>query len=315
MSPLVADYLRITAFIALPIGLGAALERFGVERRRSRQLFNFAFYGCQTSAAVLSIWIARLDGAARLLPVLTLAGWLVSALLAWLLSQALRHPARARGAFIACLSMSNNGFTMLGFVALALFGEAGLAQAAYAQLLYTPFFLLFCFPIGRHYGSTEPGLSLSGMLLKNALDPRVWLPLVAMAVGLALNFTHVPRPAVAAALTRGLIYTGTIASSVAIGLLMSGFRLRRYWRENVASFAHRSTLFPLFYFALAKLFGLDALDTKILVLYGLVPSALLANLLAALFELDIELTLSVFIVSTGLFLALVLPLFALATRL
>jgi hypothetical protein len=27
------------------------------------------------------------------------------------------------------------------------FGEAGLAQATYAQLLYTPFFLRGCFPI------------------------------------------------------------------------------------------------------------------------------------------------------------------------
>ncbi|HEY2405965.1 MAG TPA: hypothetical protein VGI10_08180 [Polyangiaceae bacterium] len=135
-----------------------------------------------------------------------------------------------------------------------------------------------------------------------------------MAVGLTLNFCHVQRPPIAATLTRLLIYAGTLASSVAIGLLMSGFRLRRYWRENAASFLHRSTLFPLLYFALAKLFRLNPLDTKILVLYGLVPSALLANLLAVLFELDIELTLSVFIVSTALFLLLVLPIFGFVVR-
>jgi predicted permease len=239
---------------------------------------------------------------------------LVSAVLAWLVSRALGHPARERGAFIACLSMSNNGFTMLGFVALALFGEQGLAQAAYAQLLYTPFFLLVCFPIGRHYGRAGPERSLGAMLLHNAKDPRVWLPLLAMAIGLGLNLTRVPRPALAAGLTRLLIYAGTITSSVAIGLLWSGFRLWRYWRENAASFLYRSTLYPLLYFGLAKLTGLAPLDTQILVLYGLVPSALLANLLAALFALDIELTLSVFIVSTALFLALVLPLFGLLVR-
>ncbi|HEY4159232.1 MAG TPA: hypothetical protein VGM29_14085, partial [Polyangiaceae bacterium] len=192
MAAPAVDYLLITAFIALPIVFGAWLERRGVTRRRSQQLFGFAFYGCQTSAAVLAIWVARLTGAARLLPLLTLSGWLASALLAWFVSRALAHPPRERGAFIACLSMSNNGFTMLGFVALALFGEQGLAQAAYAQLLYTPFFLLVCFPIGRHYGALAPSSSVPAMLAQNAKDPRVWLPLLAMAIGLGLNVYHVP---------------------------------------------------------------------------------------------------------------------------
>jgi predicted permease len=50
----------------------------------------------------------------------------------------------------------------------------------------------------------------------------------------------------------------------------------------------------------------------ILVLYGLVPSALLANLLAVFFDLDSELTSSMFLVSTLLFLVFVLPVFLIA---
>jgi predicted permease len=63
---------------------------------------------------------------------------------------------------------------------------------------------------------------------------------------------------------------------------------------------------------LARAVGLSALDTAILVLYGLVPSALLANLLAVFFELDTDLTSSMFLVSTGLFLVFVLPVFTIA---
>jgi len=108
-----------------------------------------------------------------------------------------------------------------------------------------------------------------------------------------------------------LIFLGTATSSCAIGLLFSGFHLGRYWRENAISFLYRSSLYPLFYFGLARAVRLSPLDTAILVLYGLVPSALLSNLLAVFFELDTDLTSSIFLVSTALFLLLVLPVFTL----
>src|SRR3954465_15966440 len=101
---------------------------------------------------------------------------------------------------------------------------------------------------------------------------------------------HAARPALISPITRVLIFLGTTTSSCAIGLLFSGFHLRRYWRENLLSLIHRCTFYPLFYWGLARAIGLNALDTAILVLYGLVPSALLANLLAVFFELDTDLT-------------------------
>lgn len=91
--------------------------------------------------------------------------------------------------------------------------------------------------------------------------------------------------------------------------------LSRYWRENLVSFGYRSTLYPLYYAALCWPFGLGALDTRILILFGLVPSALLANFLAVSFELDTDLTSSLFVVSTVAFLIGVLPAYAWLTAL
>lgn len=305
------EELKIGAWVILPIVLGVLLGRLGVPKRAARGLFAFAFYGCQTGVTVCALWIARIHAEARLLPLLALSGWLLTAALAWLVSRKLSDDSPKRGAFIVSMSMSNNGFTLLGFIALSLFDEPGLAQATYAQLLYTPFFLLCCFPIARVFGEGLRRRSLGGLLLENARDPRVWVPLLAIGCGLGLNAAHVPRPACVSQLTRALILLGTATSSGAIGLLYSGLHLRRYWRENLLSFVHRTTFYPLFYWALARAVGLSALDTAILVLYGLVPSALLANLLAVFFELDTDLTSSMFLVSTALFLLLVLPVFTL----
>jgi len=306
--------LRISVWVLLPIACGILLRRSGVPKSAARGFFGFAFYGCQTSVTVCALWIARVHAEARSLPALALAGWLGTAALAWAVTRKTATDSKRRGAFILSMAMSNNGFTLLGFVSLALFGEAGLAQATYAQLLYTPFFLLCCFPIARLFGSARKPQSLGALLLDNAKDPRVWLPLLAVFVGLGLNLAQVPRPALVTPLTRLFIYAGTASSGAAIGLLFSGFHFRRYARENALSFLHRSTLYPLFYWAAARLCGLHPLDATILVLYGLVPSALLANLLAVFFDLDTDLTSSVFLVSTVLFLVLVLPVFLVLAR-
>jgi predicted permease len=278
----------------------------------SRKLFNFSFYGAQTFITLCSLWIARIDRTSAVMPLLSTSGWLISAGVAWLVSVWLQHPPERRGAFIAAMSQSNNGFTLLGVVALVLFGEAGLAQATYSQALNAPYLLLFCFPVARMYSKhgAAAGRSIGQVMLDNARDPRVFLPLTTLSCGLMLNLCGVPRPPVMSQIVRQLIYIGTASSGIAVGLLFKGAQLARYWRENAASFVYRCTLYPLLFAGLAFGFGLGPLDARILILYGLVPSALLANYLAVFFELDTELTSSVFVVSTVAFLIGVLPLYA-----
>lgn len=309
MTSWLHEYLKISAWVLVPIAFGRVLARLGVPQRAARSLFAFAFYGCQTFVMLGALWIARIQAEARILPVLALSGWLFTAGLAWLVSRNFSAVPAQRGAFIVSMAMSNNGFTLLGFIALSAFGETGLSQATYAQLLYTPFFLLCCFPIARTFGGEAARGSFGAVLKKNLVDPRVWVPLLAIGLGLGLNAGHVLRPPFVSKLTRVLILLGTATSSCAIGLLFSGFHLRRYWRENLISIVYRSSVYPLFYWGLASLAHLRPLDTVILVLYGLMPSALLANMLAVFFELDAALTSSVFMVSTLLFLAGVLPVF------
>lgn len=312
MRQLFLPYLTVVGWVLGPVLFGALCGRAGAPQSAARHLFNFAFYGCQTFITLCSLWIARIDRTSVMMPVLSTSGWLVTAGLAWLVSVWFRHPPARRGAFIATMSQSNNGFTLLGFVALVLFGEPGLAQATYSQAFNAPYLLLFCFPLARAFSSAKNGerRSVGRLLLENVSDPRVFLPLGTLSIGLGLNLGGVARPAVVSDIVRPLIYVGTASSGAAVGLLYRGAQLKRYWRENLFSFGYRSTLYPLYYAGLAWLFGLDPLDARILILYGLVPSALLANYLAVSFELDTELTSSLFVVSTVLFMISILPAYA-----
>jgi predicted permease len=317
MSELLWPYLTVVGWVLGPVAVGAIWAHFGAPPSASRSLFNFSFYGAQTLITLCSLWIARIDRTSVVMPMLATSGWLLTAGFAWLVGNWLRHPRGRRGAFIATMSQSNNGFTLLGFVALVLFGDVGLAQATYSQAFSAPFLLLFSFPVARAHSSVGPGggKSFVQLLKDNVRDPRVFLPLCAIGSGLVLNFLRVARPPFVSGIVRRLIYLGTATSGCAVGLLFRGGQVRRYWRENLISLGYRTTLYPLFYAGLALAFGLAPLDTRILILYGLVPSALLANYLAVVFELDTALTSSVFVVSTVAFLSAVLPMYAWLSRL
>ncbi len=310
MPGLLLRYLELLAWTVLPLSVGIALRRAGHGRKLATRSLSIALYGCQTPIAVLAVWVARVQRESVLLPVLVLLGWLTTLGLALRLTRGMAASPKRRGALVAALGMSNHGYTLLGFVALALFGDAGLAQATYAHFFTLPYTLLLCFPLCRYFGLGGK-LEVAHVLRQNLRDPKVLLPLAAMLAGLLLNFSGLARPPLFSTVTRLLIWLGTALCGVAIGLIAEGALLARYWRENLVSFAYRSTLYPLLYLALALLAGLGPLDLRVLVLYGLVPSGLLANLAAVFFDLDTDLTSSLYLVGTTLFLLLTLPLFAL----
>src|SRR4051794_27333020 len=64
MEGWLAQDLKISAWVLLPIAFGVLLSRLGVPKRYSRSLFAFAFYGCQTAVTACAIWVARIQAEA-----------------------------------------------------------------------------------------------------------------------------------------------------------------------------------------------------------------------------------------------------------
>ncbi len=308
MSAYLIPYLKLLGWVLAPLGLGYALRRAGAPKRTSRGLFLFALLGCQMPIVLLAVWVAEISKGARYLPLMTLAGWIVTAGVARLVSGMMDHGPRRRGAFIVSMALSNHGYTLLGLIALVLFGQAGIAQATYAQALVVPFLVLVCFPIGRFYGRGHGQMSMRSVILDTLRDPRS-LPLAAMIAGLALQAGGVPRPAWCARVLRVLVYAGTVTSGMAVGFLLRKLDMTLFVRENVFSFVYRSTVYPLMFFLMARLAGLNHTDTCILVLFGLVPCALFASLVADFFDLDTDLTSNMFLIGTLLFLLVTLPVY------
>jgi predicted permease len=305
-------YLKLFVLVVLPLAIGMAFSKRNRAPKLASMLFACAFYFFQTLISFLAVWNAQLVNNAWVLPFIALAGWLLSLGVACAAQPLMEHEARQRGSFLLTLCISNHGYTLLGIISLVVFGEAGLAQATYTQLLIIPFIILVCFPIARHFGGESAGVNIGQFLRSNLLDKRN-LPLAAMLAGLVLNIGGIGQPAVFPGILKLCVYLGTVISGVAVGLLFNASHLLRFTKENLFSLVYRSTLYPLFFLCAARLFNLNTLNTLILVLFGIVPSAIFSNLIADLFNLDKDLTNSVFIISTALFLVIILPIYLLVS--
>ncbi len=306
-------YIQLILLVVVPLIGGMLFSRKAWSRPLSSRLFAIVLYFFHTSIAILAVWQAQLSDRSWVLPFIALTGWCVSMSVAVAANRWMKHTPKQKGAFLFSIGLSNHGYTLLGIIALVTFGEAGLAQATYAQFFITPFLILVCFPIARFYGGTTPGVINRTFLRQNLFDKRN-LPLMAMLIGLMLNLTGVERPVVFSAVLPSVVYLGTVLSGIAVGLLFNAARFLTYRRENLFSFAYRSTLYPLFFYGAARLLHLNQLDTFILLLFGIVPSAVFSNLIANMFDLDRDLSNSVFIFSTALFLIAALPLYLFAVR-
>jgi predicted permease len=301
-------YIKLLLLVVLPLITGMAFSGHKYSKTVSSRLFALALYLFQTIIVVLAVWTAQLKNCSWILPIITLTGFTLSIFFALYCEKWLKHNNRQKGAFIFSICLSNNGYTLLGIVALIVFGDAGLAQATYAQFLIIPFLTLVCFPIARYYGGLNTNEEARKILLKNIFDKRN-IPLVAMITGLLLNLSGIKRPVVFSTVIDFTVYIGTLISGIAVGLLFSRSNIFRYTKENIISIIYRTTLYPMFFLLCAKLFHLSQLDTFVLILFGITPSAIFSNLIADLFNLDKNLTNSIYIISTALFLIIILPVY------
>ncbi|MCH2154909.1 MAG: AEC family transporter [Opitutales bacterium] len=301
-------YLQLFALLIFPTALGVFLAHKGAGPRLSGLLFNVAYFFFNTGITVLAVWKADLANDSWTLPFLVLSGWILSVFVARSAGRFFNHSRKQQGSFLFTVCLSNHGFTLLGIVALVLFGEQGLAQATYAQFFIIPFLVFFCFPAARRFGRNEAPVSFWVTARASLFDSRN-LVLVAMLVGLALNLAEIPQPDWAKLTLRPLVYGGCLSSCVAIGIGMKASEIGRFFKENLFSFAYRSTLYPLWFVLMATLAGLSELDRNVLILFGVVPSAVFANMIAEFYDLDKDMTNSVFLVSTVLFLVITLPVF------
>ena len=186
-----------------------------------------------------------------------------------------------------------NTFVGLGAVA-ALEGGAGITLFAVAIALAIPVLNVLCVLTLARYGAHGQSTSFRGQALFLAKNPLI----IACLIGIVMNLADITLP-------RGIEPVFKMLGSMAapMGLLTVGAGLqweaaRSGGRAVLLSCALKLLVYPLMLFGAARLWGLGPLETKVMVLWGTMPTASASYILARQMGGDAPLAAAIVTVST-----------------
>lgn len=186
-----------------------------------------------------------------------------------------------------------NTFVGLGAVA-ALDGGGGITLFAIAIALAIPVLNVLCVLTLARYGAHGQSTSLKGQALFLIKNPLI----IACLIGIAMNLTGLSLP-------RGIEPVFKMLGGIAapMGLLTVGAGLqweaaRNGGRAVLLACALKLAIYPLMLLAAAKLWGLGPLETKVMVLWGAMPTASASYILARQMGGDAPLAAAIVTVST-----------------
>ncbi len=251
-----------------------------------------------------AIWAVSFDDIrVILLPVVGFCALMLGGLLGLALAHLLKTPTRQKGVLYCCGSFTNIG-SIGGLICYMFLGEIGFALVAIYKMSEEISYYTIGFPIARYYsGAADDNQSALTRFFSVLRDPFVAAALAAFAVGLTLNLLHVPRPDFFQTVTAVSVPAGTFILIVSIGLGMRFSSVSSYLKEAIGISIIKSVIIPLAALTLAYLFGLhqinNGLPFKTVMILSSMPVAFNALLAASIYDLDLDLANSCWLISTG----------------
>lgn len=251
-----------------------------------------------------AIWAVSFDDIrVILLPVVGFCALMLGGLLGLALAHLLKTPTRQKGVLYCCGSFTNIG-SIGGLICYMFLGEIGFALVAIYKMSEEISYYTIGFPIARYYsGAADDNQSVVSRIFGVLRDPFVAAALAAFAVGLSLNLLHVPRPDFFKTVTAVSVPAGTFILIVSIGLGMRFSSVTSYLKEAIGISIIKSAIIPVIACTLAYLFGLhqinNGLPFKTVMILSAMPVAFNALLAASIYDLDLDLANSCWLVSTG----------------
>lgn len=199
---------------------------------------------------------------------------LLNALLAYILRPLLKIEGPA---FTSLFQGSVRFNTFVGFGAvLAFTGQAGITIYAVAISVAIPLINVLCVTtllrFGSHGGSTHIGAQF-GALMRNPL-------IISCLIGILLNISGMKLPPGIQPFFKMLGDVASPMGLLTVGAALQLDALRRGGRALAATVSLKLVVYPLVVMGFAKLWGLGELETQVLVLWAMLPTASASYILA-----------------------------------
>jgi len=292
--------------VLLPLVAGyVSRVRGWVRARWSRPILTVNIVCGATTLVLLVIWDVEIEPTLKLLPVVGASLTLVMLLAGGLTSRFVVAGRRSRASFTFAACLSNMGYSMGGIVTFALLGEAGYGRSIIYLIFWSPLVFGLLFPLARALGRDRFSFRARDFVAVFR-DPRS-LPLVGLLGGFILNMSGLPRPEFVKTLISIIMAVAASTAMFAIGLALFLEKVRRHGRVSVVTCALKFLVSPLVAFGLMGLFGIEGMNRQVVLILSVCPVAVYAVVIANIFELDLDLANSLWVVTTVVFLLVVVP--------
>lgn len=303
--------LYTLALIVAGLAGGYVLQRVIRERsarheellsRLRKGLQRFSILGLMPASFLGAFWIIPFDDLRiALLPVIGSGTILLGGVLGFGVARAMKKRGGQKSALLCCASFSNLG-SLGGLTSFLFLGERGFALLALYKVFEELIYYGIGFPVARYYRRQDETAGRGGRFLEVFRDPFFLVAVGAFLTGLSLNVSGVPRPPVYERLIGLFVPVGVFLILVSIGLGMRFSKVRRYLAEGAAVAAIKFVILPLAAGTAAWLLGLhriqDGLPMKIVLIGSSMPVAFLAVVVASVYDLDLELANSCWLITT-----------------
>lgn len=280
--------------LSLPIPLG--------DLRKILQKIGLLFF--MPISFLAAVWAVSFgDMRVALLPLIGIVALATGGILGLGLARLLKKPPKQTGVLFCCGSFTNIG-AIGGLICFMFLGEAGFALIALYKMFEEIIYYTIGFPLARFYsGASAQQKSFGQRIIGVLTDPFVAAALSAFLIGLFLNISKIPRPELFATITAFSIPAGTFVLIVSIGLGMRFSRVTIYLKESFGIGLIKFAVVPLIACSLAYLLGLhlvgDGLPFKVVLILSSMPVAFNALVAASIYDLDLDLANSCWLVTTG----------------
>jgi len=266
-----------------------------------------------------AVWIVNLDNLKILaLPFIEVFAIVLGGSLAYGFARAQSLTRRQTGPYIVTGAFANVG-SIGGLICYMFLGEAAFALVGLYKLFEELMYFAFALPLAKSFSLDHKKNDSLGSRFKKVLaDPFVLVPLSGLAVGLILNLTGVPRPEFYSRVNSIFIPAIPVLLLLSIGLAMRFGSVRKYFWKSAAIVLIRQIMVPAAVVGIALALGFgtiaDGLPLKVVLILSCMPVAFIAMVPTTIYDLDVELANSNWLLTNSLLVVLVPALYFLVQR-
>lgn len=272
--------------------------------RLRKFLQRFSILGLMPISFIGAFWIIPFgDLRIVLLPVIASSVALIGGALGLGTAVLLKKSGSQKGVLFTCGMFSNIG-SLGGLTSFVFFGEEGFALLALYKIFEELLYYGIGFPVARYFRMEgQDSGAANNRLLQLLKDPFFLVASGSFLTGMGLNFSGIARPPAYEILISLFVPIGVFLILVSIGLGMRFSSVGSYLVEGSAIFTIKFIILPLIAGIASWLLGLhetqNGLPMKIVLIGASMPVAFNALVVASIYDLDLELANSCWLITTG----------------